>query len=275
VGTLSRAWIAICTIACAPSAPGEFRSEEGFSVVYADPSVEDLANGAEPDGVPERCFGVANTLLVGPGPGCATLLLVEHRADPLVCEGATRLLGAPLRIVRRGDLPARVEIEVAASSLFLGAVDETPRAPLGLYRVADASHPECCDPGGDATRGDPSPSLTDVVLDESVELIAVLGDGEAVVRACAVERTEARTAFTDACRASCAPRVACGWAETVAQCVRGCEVTAARDGEGCLGLRRALLECEAPWLSECPRLDMEPASPCLDLRSRLVFECGG
>lgn len=238
----------------------------GFATVEADPDSPLDAPTVEP-----RCYDDAHTMIVGPGPGCASLTLrVEDDFGQLSCDDVPY---TPLRVIRRGALPVRLR-------QTMGNNESHPDYSR-VVPASTATTETCCElvarPEADrsATRAESLP-FEEWVVDDTVELrVVYLGTlGDITFEACAIEDTEARRSFRDRCYGACETDVECGFAGELEECRRRCNAETARENEACLQARVAGIACERDTLPACEsslldRIDERCAGP----HTREYFEC--
>ncbi len=237
---------------------GVWLDEDGFQVTLADPSVE-LGS------LPRRCFDGAHTIVVGPGPGCATLDIAASVVDPPpICAGPPPQVGSPVRVASRGGLPVIVEVHQADGFHALGEP-----AGAGVF-VTSGPRGECCpDAWPLGTAGTVRIPFAENASDGTLEMIVSTWNEVARVRACALELTAGRARYRDACAAACEEDRACGWIVDAAECLRECEAELALP-EPCLEARMDLRACAVDAAS-CTRVAEREACPTEVVR--LEYEC--
>jgi len=225
---------------------------DGYGLAVAAPASGSLDGGEagalvepfDPASVPTRCFVGAHTLVVGPDGGCAELLV---SGDGQACGDTS---GSPVRVVRRGEVPVRLQVMSTCEGCSLADVESAVFVVESEARAGIG-----CD-GCDAPAAGahlPIGRFWDVDFalhetDDTVELVLVGRGTELLVRACAAPRSPSQQAFVDACRADCERRrdtcLVDPPAEWLEGCVLRCEGAATEaSSDACLDAHREALEC--------------------------------
>lgn len=247
-------------IACAPLALVIACGSDGYGLAVAG-DADPLARDAGP--LPSICFMEAHTLVVGPGPGCAELIVPG--TGPVMCPFTDRG-GAPLRVVRRGALPVRLTIVPRCHSE--GGCHDAHTRSNGVYRMTSSGGGSCALCGESVSGLGPDGfdfglgfAISEV---DGVAELMLAGD-ELIVRACTFEPSPAQRAFEARCRESCD---ACG--ERVESCHDECAEQAARQEDACLDAWTDGLECMA-LVDVC--VATPERDPCPEEALRWQYEC--
>lgn len=217
----------------------------------------------DPAAVPARCFADAHTIVVGPYAGCAELSVSGD--DGHSCGDTS---GSPVRVVRRGELPVRLEVMSTCDACTLADVESS----ISIVE-ADVRLGVGCD-DCDAPRGDRVPvgvfhdlHFELVAVDDTLEMVLTGRGTDFLVRACAIDPSPAQRSFLEVCRADCDQLPTCllgAGAERIASCYAQCDLEAlASPSEACLDAHRAAIECTSSL--ECVSLGEEITSarePC-------------
>ena len=220
--------------------------------------------GFRPDCAPLE----VDTLVVGPGPGCATLE-VTGRGDATCLS----IRCTPVRVTRLGELPVSVRLSTrCGEQLEPGASCDSFATQWALHSSADCN--SCS-----ATFASRAVDHYDIEfwtgeVDGSIELLLQSEGRSFVVEACAVELSPAMREYDEACRASCDLWRTCFGTERIEpreDCHQRCTAWALNPAsEECLQVAAAHWRCQTAL--ECDEL-MAPGDPCPELTRLEELEC--
>lgn len=216
------------------------------------------------------CFDDANTLVVGPDPGCVSLSLDHSELDVNVCP-ILGGVGAPVRVIRRGSLPLRISVDRPNSW------DASTRRP-GVYRPSPGEEGGCCEGLDEAEAFEDRNEVGPLPLAEgldTVELLVVPGRRTYQIEICTLALSETRTTYLTACRDACEVDVECGFSPSRPDCLARCDQTVAQQTELCLSVLMEAMPCEAERRCEHALADDEVLDEenCPGYVRRTDYEC--